>query len=525
METIKVEYIPDNKIIEAENGLSILQISLKNNIPHTHICFGEAQCSTCRVEILEGIENLPPRNDLEKAMAKKNGWTDTVRLACQTIPNGNIKIRRLILDDYDAQIAQLERSNLPQGKLEEIAIFFLDIKDFTIFSEKELPYDVIFTLNRYYNQIGDIILSFDGYIDKYIGDSLMAIFGIIQNKPTIEFCLDAVYCSLKILEITEKFNEYLQTNFNETFHIRMGLAYGKAVLGMIGHRHKPQYTAIGSVVNLASRLESANKKTNSIILISDSLYQLLQNQIEVHKKYKLRLKGFSKPEIAYSLKSINGTAKEKRDKIFEEKFLQIYQTQNETVNQTSLVENYNNDNNLHLTNSHIKIEVDKQHSQILFQISHLTSMITGIVKDFQYEFYLDKQEFKNSKLKLIIPVKSITTFVDARDQHLYSGDFFDADNFPNIIFIGNDFQEIGMNQYNVYGNLFIRGITKKIVLFLEKKSEEVDPFQNKKICFSGNTTINRNDFNINYNIPLTNNNFLIGQMVKIIFEFQCMIPD
>ncbi len=215
--TIKIFYLPDNKLIETTSNLTILQTSLKNGIPHTHVCFGEAQCSTCRIEILEGLENLPGRNNLEESLANRKGWKENIRLACQTIPKGDIKIRRLVLDEYDAQIAQLENSDLPQGVYEEVVILFLDLKDFTSFSEKELAYDVVFALNRYYNKIGDVILSMNGFIDKYIGDSIMVIFGLKENIPTQEFCLDAVYCAIKIKEITNEFNQYLKENFNQEF--------------------------------------------------------------------------------------------------------------------------------------------------------------------------------------------------------------------------------------------------------------------------------------------------------------------
>lgn len=518
MEKIKIEYQPDNRIIETEKGLSILQISLKNQIPHTHICFGEAQCSTCRVEILEGLENLPPRNQLEKQLAKKKGWTESIRLACQTIPEGDIKIRRLILDDYDAQIAQEESSFFIQGKLDDIVVMFVDIKDFTKFVERELPYDVVFLLNRYFNIIGDIVLVSDGYIDKFIGDSLMAIFGINKEKPTIEFCLDGVFSAIKILEKTYEFNEYLKKNFNHQLSIRIGLAYGKAVLGMFGHRKKNQYTAIGDVVNLASRLENANKKSNTNILISDSLYQLLKNKLVIGKRFRFKLKGFFNIQIAYELLDIIPEERSKREKQVEDIFKDSVQTTKEEI----YLEANKTDLNLNISENLIPLEVDKQHSQILFKVSHLYIEVLGIARDYDAEFYLDPNNFINSRIKVVIPVKQITTFVDARDQHLYSADFFDSERFPNIIFVSTEIVQNEKDEYILYGNLFIRGITKKIQIFLFKRSEIIDPYGNLKICFSGNTNINREDFGIYYNIPLNDGQFLIGKEVKIVFEFECI---
>lgn len=518
MEKIKIEYQPDDRIVETEKGLSILQISLKNQIPHTHICFGEAQCSTCRVEILEGLENLPPRNELEEHLAKKKGWTESIRLACQTIPEGDIKIRRLVLDNYDAQIAQEESSSFIQGTLDDIVVLFVDIKDFTKFVEKELPYDVVFLLNRYFNTIGDIVLINDGYIDKFIGDSLMAIFGINTKKPTIEFCLDGVFSAIKISEKTYEFNQYLKKNFNHELFIRIGLAYGKAVLGMFGHRKKNHYTAIGDVVNLASRLENANKKTNTTILISDSLYQFLKNKLVIEKKFRLKLKGFSNIQIAYEVLDIIPEEKIKREKKVEDFFKSSVQLTKEEVS----VEPNKSDLNLTALTNLVPLEVDKQHSQILFKVSHLYIEVLGIARDFEAELYYDPNNFLNSRIKIVIPVRQITTFVDSRDQHLYSADFFDSEKFPNIIFVSTEIVQNDKNEYILYGNLFIRGITKKIQIFLFKKSEIVDPYGNLKLCFSGNTTINREDFEMYFNITLKNGEFLIGKEVKILFEFECI---
>ncbi|MFN3605228.1 MAG: YceI family protein [Leptonema sp. (in: bacteria)] len=519
MNKIKIEYLPDNKIIETEGELSILQISLKNKIPHTHVCFGEAQCSTCRVEILEGLENLFPRNPQELALAKKKGWDERIRLACQTIPKGNLKLRRLILDEYDSQIAQEESSKYLQGVFDEVVVLFLDIQNFTKFVHLELAYNVTFTLNRYFNLIGDVVLLNDGYIDKFIGDSLMAIFGIGKEKPVIEFCLDGVYSAIKILEVTKEFNHYLKTNFDHEFFVRIGLAYGKAVLGNIGHRKKSQYTAIGNVVNLASRLENANKKTNTEILISDSLYQLLKNKILVGKKFHLKLKGFSNVQIAYELKDLLPEARQSRDQKFNE------------FNQSSkkLIINSTNKNEssldkvrfLEIPKNLIPLEIDKQHSQITFKVRHLSIEITGLVKDFDAEFYLDPENFLDSKVKVIIPVKQITTFIEARDQHLYSSDFFDVENFPNVIFVSTEMVLKDQNEYLLYGNLFLRGITKKIALGL-KKSEKMDPYGNHRLCFTGNTIVNREDFGMHYNILLNENEFVIGKEIKIFFEFECI---
>ncbi len=518
MGKIVVEYLPDKIKVEEDENLSILQISLKNQIPHTHVCFGEAQCSTCRVEILEGIENVSPRNSLEIALAKKKGWDERIRLACQTILLGNVKLRRLVLDEYDAQIAQEEFSEYLQGVYNEVVVLFLDIQNFTKFVEEELPYDVFFYLNRYFNLIGDLVLINGGLIDKFIGDSLMAIFGIDNRKPTLEFCLDGVYSGIKMLEITKKFNEYLKANLNREFSVRIGIAYGKAILGMLGHRKKNQYTGIGNVVNLANRLESANKKTNTNILISDSLYNILKNKLIVGKKFLLKLKGFKEVQTSYELIDVIDEEKEKREKRYNEFYTKTPHSSTRTGEIIPPEKNLE----FSIPEDLTLLEIDKMHSQITFKIKHLGVDILGYVKDFDAEIYLDVKNFLNSKVKLVIPIKQITTFSDARDKHLFSPDFFDIEKYPSIIFVSTEISSKDKNEWILYGNLFMRGKTKAISINLIQTSESLDPFNLLKLCFTGTTILNREDFDITYNVRLQNNEFLLGKEVQIFFSFECI---
>src|SRR4029077_10310577 len=114
-----------------------------------------------------------PRNDKETALAEKLGFSAEIRLACQTTVNGDVKLRRLILDSEDASLASnlaAERSPCSVGEEKRLAILFADIRGFTSFAEKMLPYDVIHILNRYFNKMGMIISSHSGRIDNYMGD-------------------------------------------------------------------------------------------------------------------------------------------------------------------------------------------------------------------------------------------------------------------------------------------------------------------------------------------------------------------
>ena len=294
----------EDKIVESEiNNQTILDVSLNNSIPHIHACGGNARCSTCRVIILEGLENLEPRNDAEKKLSLIKGFEENIRIACQTKFKGDIKLRRLVIDQDDIEIAIKEKSST-SGKEENIAILFSDIRGFTSFSEKALAYDVIHILNRYFKRMGSAILTNEGYIDKYIGDGLMALFGINKSSP-LETCLSAINAALEMIIELDKLNEYLQSHFGLKFEIGIGIHYGSVILGEVGHPEKMQFTAIGDNVNIASRIESSTKKAGVRLLVSETVYKIVQSKVTKGNIFETKLKGKTGKFLLYNLLKVN----------------------------------------------------------------------------------------------------------------------------------------------------------------------------------------------------------------------------
>src|SRR5688500_8562415 len=186
-----VHYLPDDVELNAETTQTLLNVALAAGLPHTHVCGGNARCSTCRVVILEGLENLSPRNDKEDRLCKRFGFDHEIRLACQTTVTGRVRLRRLVLDEADVEIVRSQgeaigESPAPAGAVtpmavgEEltVAILFADVRGFTAFSESVLPYDVIHVLNRYPRVIERAIAAEGGFINCYMGDGIMALFGV-----------------------------------------------------------------------------------------------------------------------------------------------------------------------------------------------------------------------------------------------------------------------------------------------------------------------------------------------------------
>lgn len=289
----KVYYLPDNRELVTENAETILQASLKAGIPHTHACGGQARCSTCRVMVVEGIENCAQRNAKEQLMANKLHFPPQIRLACQTRFEGHLKVRRLVIDDEDLELTDQMASNKKSGIVGEeknVVILFSDIRGFTTFSETVPAYDVIHTLNRYFHLMGAVISRNGGYIDNYMGDGIMALFGV--DKPE-GACERAVQAGLEMLDEMKKFNPYLEALFNRGLEMGVGIHYGEAVVGTIGAINNKKMTAIGDSVNFASRIESANKEAGTYLLISEALHAEVKEQFRFGKIARLSVKGKS----------------------------------------------------------------------------------------------------------------------------------------------------------------------------------------------------------------------------------------
>ena len=287
----RINFINDAVIEEDDLTLSLLEIALKHDIPHMHICGGNARCSTCRIIIQQGLENVLPRNEIEQQLAEKKGMEDIIRLACQTRIKGSVTLRRLVMDDLDADLARHQQDKA--GREQPLAILFSDIRGFTDFSERHLPYDVIHILNRYFQEMGAAVFEHHGYIDKYIGDGLMALFGVDECNASTN-CINAISAAFQMIQSLDKVNRYLKQNFDESFEIGIGIHFGNVVLGNIGHRDKVQLTAIGDTVNVASRIEEETKHANTPILVSESMYVQIKDQVRVGKTLNTKLKGKKK---------------------------------------------------------------------------------------------------------------------------------------------------------------------------------------------------------------------------------------
>lgn len=185
------------------------------------------------------------------------------------------------------------------GEEREVTIFFLDIAGFTTMSEALKPTQLVEVMNQCLTTFTDIILKHDGLINKYIGDCIMAFWNAPADQPrhASMACLAALEC----IEALPAINRIFKEQGLPSIDCRVGINTGIAVVGNMGSKERFDYTVLGDPVNLASRLEGANKQYNTHIMVSDSTYEKAKQDIEARDLDLIRVKGKKEPRRVYEL--------------------------------------------------------------------------------------------------------------------------------------------------------------------------------------------------------------------------------
>lgn len=264
--------------IKGPLGATLLEMSRMRGVPHASVCGGRARCSTCRVRIEEGGHALPLPDFAEAVTLGAVGAPEHVRLACQIRPQQPLAVTRLVAPQARRAQTRTARGHSDQGVEKTVAIMFLDVRGFTKLSDRQLPYDVVFLLNRFFGAIGEAIASEDGWIDKYMGDGLLAVFGRDSGPDT--GCRAALAAAAKIDAALDRLNAELESEAHPKLRIGIGLHVGQLVIGRIGHPDSASLTVIGRAVNVASRLEALSKEKGCQLVVSGDLARTASLQVK-----------------------------------------------------------------------------------------------------------------------------------------------------------------------------------------------------------------------------------------------------
>jgi adenylate cyclase len=250
-------------------GATLLEISRRRRVPHASVCGGRARCSTCRVRVDQGLDQLPLPRFAEAVTLGSIGAPPDVRLACQMRPETALTVTRLVAPAAAATRRARAGHDEAAGAERRLAIMFLDVRGFTRISESRLPYDIVFLLNQFFGVIGAAIEAEDGWIDKYLGDGLLAVFGRDCDVRTA--CRQALGAARRIDMALDDLNARLMAEFGDRLDVGIGIHAGSLVLGRVGHAGSAALTVIGRTVNTAARLEALTKdKTCQLIVSRDA---------------------------------------------------------------------------------------------------------------------------------------------------------------------------------------------------------------------------------------------------------------
>jgi adenylate cyclase len=318
--------LPDQRLVECRFSESILSAALRAGSPFSHACGGHASCSTCRVIVVEGRPACAERSAKERVIAERLGFGPEFRLACQTKIASDVTIRRLVVDDHDVELADIRpgfrrrawgpmrwafgnkprgpRRSQPQpiGEQVDAAILFADIRGFTGFAEALLPYDVIHVLQRHVRQVTRTIERHGGVVTSYMGDGVMALFRPERGRSPSQ---RAVRAGLELLGETDAGRAAIEELYGRSFEINVGVHFGPTIVGTLWGS-PPAATAMGDTVNLASRIEQANKQHGTRFLISDATLAALDgDEVRIGRSFRCSLPG---KEGVYTLIEVLGPA-------------------------------------------------------------------------------------------------------------------------------------------------------------------------------------------------------------------------
>ncbi len=285
--TVRLTY-PGGRRVEVAQGTTVLEASRAGGIPHASVCGGRGRCSTCRSRIGEGWEALPRPSVDEARVLKRVGAPPNVRLACQVKPQHDLEVFPL-LPPTASPPDGFSRPSYTYGNEQEIAILFADIRSFTQFSEHRLPFDVVFVLNRYFTAMGQAIGQSGGLLDKFIGDGVMALFGL-ESGPA-RGCREALAGAMAMAEALDGLNKTLEHDLAEPLRIGIGIHVGPVIVGEMGHARATTLTAIGDAVNTASRLESLNKEYKSQLIVSEDVASHAGVDLSTFPSYEIEVRG------------------------------------------------------------------------------------------------------------------------------------------------------------------------------------------------------------------------------------------
>ena len=247
----------NGRTVRVPRGLSVLEASLRNNVPHASVCGGRARCSTCRIRIIGDCSALPEPSQREAFVLGRVGAADpSIRLACQLRPATDLSFFQLFLPHTTADGHGSNPTRIGQERY--LVNMFVDMRGSTKMAEKRLPFDTVFIVNRFLGAVSQAVLESGGMPNQFVGDGMLALFGLSTTRQ--EACRQALRAAASIAANVDELNKFLEHDLREPIRFGIGINGGEVIVGDIGYRDHMVFTALGDAVNVAARLQDMTKK-------------------------------------------------------------------------------------------------------------------------------------------------------------------------------------------------------------------------------------------------------------------------
>jgi len=285
----------NGRTVRVPRGLSVLEASLRNNVPHASVCGGRARCSTCRIRIIGDHSDLPEPSQREAFVLGRVGTPDpSIRLACQLRPTCDISFFQLFLP-HTMSTDGHETNPTRIGQERYLVNMFVDMRGSTRMAEKRLPFDTVFIVNRFLGAVSQAVLASGGMPNQFVGDGMLALFGLSTTRQ--EACRQALRAAAMIAANVDELNKFLEHDLREPIRFGIGINGGEVIVGDIGYRDHMVFTALGDAVNVAARLQDMTKSLACEAVVSDEVRATAGVAADALPQHDVEIRGRNEPMI------------------------------------------------------------------------------------------------------------------------------------------------------------------------------------------------------------------------------------
>lgn len=295
--SITVSY-PGRKV-RSPRGLTILETSMRFNVPHASVCGGKARCSTCRVRVVSDRSTLPPPTGRESFVLSRVGASanPAIRLACQLRPRNDVAVIPVLPANVGADFVR-NRQRINIGEEHYVVSMFIDMRGSTKLAEARLPFDTVFLINRFLEAASQAVIDAGGQPNQFVGDGLLALFGLDTDPATA--CRQAMRAAAMVSSNVDYMNHEFATELQEPVQFGIGIHGGEVIIGDIGFRDHTVFTALGDAVNVAARLQDMTKALNCTAIVSEDVCTNAGIKPEGLQRAEVAIRGRDQAMIVYA---------------------------------------------------------------------------------------------------------------------------------------------------------------------------------------------------------------------------------